>query len=268
MLVAIYRLTLHPLAKYPGRFVCKISSWPFYFQCLEGDGHLIQAFEHEKYGPVVRIAPDTLCINTAGALQEIYSNRRANVRKSDWYKTVDAPSGSFSTHSELDHGAHAKRRRVLEHAFSENALKSASGFVIDNVTQFLEHIGKKAKESDEWSEPKLISDWTCFLYYDITGDLAFGESFHAMERGKCEAANDVINGAQFIYPVSLQSLGCMMMSIADSVPSTSIARLPTIHLAHPAIPTLSQIPGFTRRSRRPRRDQFLPIRGGSNPRPP
>lgn len=68
-----------------------------------------------------------------GSLKEIYGSRRANVQKADWYRTVDAPSGAFSTHSEIDRGKHAFRRRVLDHAFSDSALRSAEPFVRDNV---------------------------------------------------------------------------------------------------------------------------------------
>lgn len=162
----------------------------------------MQAQEHEKYGPIVRIAPNTISFNTPSALQEIYSTRKANVRKSDWYKTVDAPSGAFSTHSELDWKKHASRRRVLDHAFSESALKSASTFVINNITAWLQRLGEKTDPQNEWSDPKQMSEWTSFLYYDITGDLAFGSSFQAIDRGECSVAKDVVSGGRFITPVS------------------------------------------------------------------
>jgi hypothetical protein len=50
IVVAIYRLTLHPLAKYPGPFLSKISYWPTVFNAASGDRHLVQYREHEIYG--------------------------------------------------------------------------------------------------------------------------------------------------------------------------------------------------------------------------
>lgn len=48
--VVIYRLTLHPLAKYPGPFLAKITSWyPTYF-AVTGSMHLDIQRCHDKYG--------------------------------------------------------------------------------------------------------------------------------------------------------------------------------------------------------------------------
>jgi hypothetical protein len=48
--VVVYRLTLHPLAKYPGNFVEKISDWPLILYCMGGERHLRILEAHEKYG--------------------------------------------------------------------------------------------------------------------------------------------------------------------------------------------------------------------------
>ena len=49
-LVSIYRLTLHPLAKFPGPFFSKISEWSIVPQARSGDRHIESWKEHEKYG--------------------------------------------------------------------------------------------------------------------------------------------------------------------------------------------------------------------------
>jgi hypothetical protein len=45
-----YRLTFHPLAKYPGPLISKLSSWSIYFQAASGNRHLESWKEHEVYG--------------------------------------------------------------------------------------------------------------------------------------------------------------------------------------------------------------------------
>lgn len=50
--VIIYRLTLHPLAKYPGPFFSKISDWSIVYHATTGNRHLQQLKEHETYGEV------------------------------------------------------------------------------------------------------------------------------------------------------------------------------------------------------------------------
>lgn len=48
--VVIYRLTLHPLAKYPGPFLAKITDIHLAYHAWKGDRHLQFYQSHEKYG--------------------------------------------------------------------------------------------------------------------------------------------------------------------------------------------------------------------------
>lgn len=50
VLISIYRVTFHPLAKYPGPFLDKISDWPLVFHCYNGNRHLVEYRNHQKYG--------------------------------------------------------------------------------------------------------------------------------------------------------------------------------------------------------------------------
>jgi hypothetical protein len=48
--VVVYRLTLHPLAKYPGPFLAKITDIHLAYHAWKGDRHLQFYRCHEKYG--------------------------------------------------------------------------------------------------------------------------------------------------------------------------------------------------------------------------
>jgi hypothetical protein len=45
-----YRLTLHPLAKYPGPVLAGLTDWVGTYQTVDGDRHYIQLADHKKYG--------------------------------------------------------------------------------------------------------------------------------------------------------------------------------------------------------------------------
>jgi hypothetical protein len=55
LVVRIYRLTFHPLAKYPGRLIEKLSDWPLVVYCIQGNRHVKQRLAHEKYGKLARL---------------------------------------------------------------------------------------------------------------------------------------------------------------------------------------------------------------------
>jgi cytochrome P450 len=173
-LLVIYRLTFHPLARFPGPLLSKITSFSIFLQANTGDRHLIHLAEHRKYGPIVRIAPNQLSFADPSALRSIYQSARASnpLRKAEWYETVDAPSGAYSTHTEISRTKHAFRRRVMEQAFSDSALRTFEPLVTENVETLLRVI----EEQPEQNMSTLATHFT----YDVMGDLVFGKRFNCM----------------------------------------------------------------------------------------
>lgn len=194
----VYRLTFHPLAKYPGAVVSRISSLSIPFQAASGDRHLRQLQEHRQYGrssadtahsgsqldagPVVRIGPSSLSFASPAALRTIYQSGRAHnpLRKSDYYKTVDAPAGAYSTHTETNLKKHAFRRRILDFAFSDASMRSAEKFIIQNIDTFCGVLGPGGDNKGSWSEARDMSKYCTYFTYDVMGDLIFGKRFDCM----------------------------------------------------------------------------------------
>ena len=108
-------------------------------------------------------------------MKEIYANRKGNVRKAPWYGIIEASVGADSIHAEIDRSVHASHRRIVEHGFTEKALRSAETFLVSNVNTLCDIIEKSPKtatnrEDDkrgEWSQPFNFSEWATYLNYDI-----------------------------------------------------------------------------------------------------
>ncbi|ETN39028.1 uncharacterized protein HMPREF1541_07070 [Cyphellophora europaea CBS 101466] len=179
---AVYRSFFHPLARYPGPFLAKLTPWWDVYHAYKGDKHLLFHRLHEQYGDFVRYGPNTVSINNPAALKAIYGHR-ANVRKSDFYLSFPAVPGAFSTHTALDLKMHARKRRVMSHAFSDSALKGVEDFVLEHVSAYINALTDRfnrsntAPHSDKWTTPKNISTWSTYLGFDVMGDLAFGSGF-------------------------------------------------------------------------------------------
>ena len=142
-----------------------------------------------------------MSFNTETALNTIYGSQKTNVRKSEWYRTIDAGSGAFSIATEIDKRKHAVRRRFVAHCFSASALGSAEPFIISNVKKFCDLV--KPKAGNEWSEKKDMSAWCTWLGFDIMGDLAFGKEFNCLEEDENRYISRAIMSAnKYMYWVS------------------------------------------------------------------
>ncbi|KAK4187659.1 putative cytochrome P450 E-class, group I [Podospora australis] len=166
------------------------------YYAWRGDRHLEFWRMHEKYGKFVRFGPNSLSVNSNTALKEIYGFR-ANVRKAEFYDAFVHPAPN--THNARDRELHARKRRVLSHAFSDGAIKEVERYILANVRTFCEAIGDYGRsisaDSKGWSAPKNMSDWCNWLAMDILGDLCFGKAFHMLDRPDNRYAVDLVGVA-------------------------------------------------------------------------
>lgn len=178
--LVVYRLYFHPLAKYPGPFLARITDAYQLYHAWKGDRHLEFWRQHERYGRVVRFGPNSVSFNSNTALKEIYGFK-SNVRKAEFYDAFVHPAPN--THNSRDKALHARKRRVLSHGFSDSAMKEMERYILANVRTFCEQVGLGASnESKGWTVPKNMADWCNYLAMDILGDLCFGKAFHMLER--------------------------------------------------------------------------------------
>ncbi|KAF2002146.1 benzoate 4-monooxygenase cytochrome P450 [Amniculicola lignicola CBS 123094] len=200
IVLSIYRLTLHPLAKYPGPIRYKLSDWPLFWQAYKGNRHIWHLKDHEKYGPIVRIAPNTLSFNTDTALSTIYGPRTANVKKGEWYKTFDIAAGAYSSFTETDKDKHAVKRRWVTPIFAPESLKANEPVIIDTITKFCDTI---KPPSNGWGTKRNGSVDATYLGFDIMGSLVFGHGFRSVqEEENRDLADSVLPASMFLYWIS------------------------------------------------------------------
>ncbi|CZT14739.1 probable cytochrome P450 67 [Ramularia collo-cygni] len=199
--VIVYRLYFHPLAKYPGPLVAKLTDLYSTYHALRGDRHLEFWRCHEKYGNVVRFGPNSLSFNSNTALKDIYGFK-SNARKADFYKAFWASKDSASTHSSIDKSIHARKRRVLSHAFSDAAIKSYENHILAHIRQFCQNLAGLTSFADSQTPEKKgygqaidVADQANYLTFDIMGDLCFGKAFGMLERPDNRFAIDLIGNA-------------------------------------------------------------------------
>ncbi len=83
--------------------------------------------------------------------------------------------GAFSTHNEVNKERHARKRRVLSHAFSDKALKAMEEHILDHIEAFCAQLGST-------TEPQNMAQLCDYLTFDVLGDLCFGKSFEMQHK--------------------------------------------------------------------------------------
>lgn len=104
---------------------------------------------------------------------------------------------------------HARKRRVLNAAFSDKALRSADEISIRHIDRWCELLADypKNKADSQWTEPKNMTEWSDYLILDILTELSFGKSFETKEPGenlKKGIPHSVVRYLKLMYPVSQQ----------------------------------------------------------------
>ncbi|KAF1990082.1 cytochrome P450 [Aulographum hederae CBS 113979] len=180
--VVIYRLTLHPLAKYPGPILWAISPIPSIYFLLNGRISFEYHLLHKKYGPVVRVMPNELAFNTPKAFEDIYGHRvgRPNMNKDPIHVGAVEPLAGATNLTMADEADHPRQRRALSHAFSQKALMEQEPILQKYVNLFVKRLRDHAREG----KPVNLVSWFNFTTFDIIGDLSFGEPFGCLEEGE------------------------------------------------------------------------------------
>ena len=114
---------------------------------------------HNKYGPVVRIAPNRISYSTPTGFRAIYG-RREHVKDSDMYI---APPSDAPGIGEADDVNHARIRKYLGPAFSAKALEEQEPLIQGYVDLFVQ--GLKKREGQDVDMVRWF-DWTL---YDMIG---------------------------------------------------------------------------------------------------
>ncbi|PUU77174.1 cytochrome P450 [Tuber borchii] len=191
--LVLYRLFFHPLARIPGPFLAKITDWYTVYYAYRGDRHLALYRAHEKYGPVIRFAPNLISFNSASSLKTIYGHTplSRSLQKSQFYSAFPAVKGVHNTHNAISKAEHGRKRRVLSAAFSDTALKSVEDLVLNNINVFSGKVNDAVKRGVGVDMGDLFS----WLTFDVMGELCFGKSFGMLTEETTRFVTDLISQA-------------------------------------------------------------------------
>jgi len=131
---------------------------------------------HDRYGDVVRIAPDELSFTDVDGHLRQSSRTWTFERNRTWFRK-EAPHDPNSIMGP-DEEDHSRFRRNLTNAFSEKSLKAQAPIIQHYVDQLVEQMKARAGTTVD------LVEWLNFCTFDVSGDLSFGESFDCLKNGR------------------------------------------------------------------------------------
>jgi cytochrome P450 len=182
MTSAIYFIFFHPLSKFPGPKLWAISRLPWAFTVIRGDLWQTLGKLHDRYGPVVRIAPDELTTISPNAWKEIYVSKPLLLK--DPYSQTPPLNGAHSLFT-AEGATHRRIRAVLANSFSDKALRSQAAIIEKYADQLVARIHREAGHDQDRKKVDITKLYG-YAAFDTITDLSLGES---LVRG-LEGANE------------------------------------------------------------------------------
>lgn len=192
----IYTRTLHPLASIPGPFWASLSRTWYMYRIYAGDMHDVQRRLHERYGPIVRLAPDEVSTTDVSAIPKIYRHQRP-LRKTDFYAVWGGSSISkqLDTFSQPDERLHSNYRRIVNPVYTLSNVLNSEVYINKASALFVKRLGEFADRKETID----LGQWLQMYAFDVIGEIFFGDMFGFLEKSEDHGA--IIASLDALMPI-------------------------------------------------------------------
>ncbi|PLN80209.1 cytochrome P450 [Aspergillus taichungensis] len=165
----VYRLYLSPVASFPGHPLAAITCYEFYYDAICGGQYIFKIKEmHKTYGPIIRINPEELHVETSEFYGKLYTSGREKRNKTlQFSRQLGTPNSTIGT---IDHDLHRIRRSALSPFFSKASIRRLQPVIWAQVDILL----KRLEEFKKSGRPLRIE----LAYFALTNDIIMEYSFN------------------------------------------------------------------------------------------
>ncbi|KAI0376829.1 cytochrome P450 [Hypomontagnella monticulosa] len=190
---ALYNLYLHPLRHIPGPPLWIAFPIVKTLGMVRGNADFQIREAHDKYGEVVRVAPNQVSFINPQAWKDIYGHGHAEFPKF-YPKGIHMDPRKIISANASDH---FRYRRAMLPAFSDKALAQQEPLMKVYVDLLIERLQQLANTG----EPADMVKWYNFTTFDLIADLAYGTPLNGLAEGKSNAWLDNIQKLMRYMPV-------------------------------------------------------------------
>ncbi|KAK7721994.1 hypothetical protein SLS63_009274 [Diaporthe eres] len=235
----VYNLCFHPMSTVPGPFWGKISPLWVMSSLWKRKFSTDLAELHQKYGPIVRIAPSEISFSTLEGLETIYHGatpKNGTFSKQGTLQDIITnfilPGPNIITMH--DRTTHRKLKGRIEPAFTPKALFQQEPIINAHIKAMCSNLDGVAAASGQ--DVINITDIVSGMLWNMVSDLAFGEPLLEGQRKpferfveNCTAAFQAVEALNYCLPLIGPILRLILENVPFPVTSGHIIRADRLH---------------------------------------
>ncbi|KAK4508087.1 hypothetical protein PRZ48_001825 [Zasmidium cellare] len=182
-----------PLRRHPGPFLASGSRAWKVWSTWSGHTEMDHIRVHERYGPIVRIAPDELSLASPKAAREVLAADKG-FHKTDFYKVFPPPENP-DIFTETCEAVHAVKKRHASNPYSMATMHTMAAFIEDTQRLLVDKLDRMCKAQDQYCN---LGNYLHYFAFDVLGEVAFSRKFGFLEAGfDVEGAIKLIDDIQW-----------------------------------------------------------------------
>lgn len=216
----IWTFFASPLRALPGPWAGRLSRLWYFRRVRVGHFHHENIALHEKYGPVVRVAPDYVSISSP---EKTIYGIGSKFPKGDWYQGWKHPSPDrWTLFPDQDSKRHAETRKRFQGLYSMSSLLSYEVYVDECIDIFLNKLGQFARSGTTLD---LVHWFQCYAF-DVIGEITYSERFGFLDNGEDVGGTLAALDNSMIYSTLVgifPKLHSTLYAIMEKVPGSGAA---------------------------------------------
>lgn len=186
---AAYLRHLHPLSKVPGPYIASVTRFWQLAVFLQGRQHWVFIDLHRRYGPIVRIGPNSVIIQDSAHFSEYF-----NWDKSPWWLAFRGSIHDIPHGNELDIEKHKVKKRNVMGAYTISAVVKNELKMDGHISELMSQFARRANTIFDFAP------WAQWAAFDIAMEMVFSSPAGFVKAGYdvddlCKSIRELLTSA-------------------------------------------------------------------------
>ncbi|KAB5576281.1 cytochrome protein [Coniochaeta sp. 2T2.1] len=182
---ALWSYLSNPLRKYPGPFLAKWTNLWRLYHISQGNFHVVLERLHRRYGPVVRIGPNVLDLDSPEVIKTVF-NTKGDWKKTDYYHASSIMVEGLNVYnlfSQTDPKKHAQEKKPIARYYTLNSILTLEPHMDKVLNQLCHQLETRFINTKARSQICNLGDWILYYTWDVVGAVTFTQPLGYLDRG-------------------------------------------------------------------------------------